>query len=103
MDHDGADRGYLFGVRAVRRKANGFSGRNATLRGFTATAISGLLGARASMLAELQLADCVIPQDNMVGSVGTGLSHVALHCLDYGRYTVACGCVGLGQACLEQS
>ncbi|WP_272828190.1 acyl-CoA dehydrogenase family protein [Paenibacillus thiaminolyticus] len=71
--------------------------------GFTATAISGLLGARASMLAELQLADCVIPQDNMVGSVGTGLSHVALHCLDYGRYTVACGCVGLGQACLEQS
>lgn len=71
--------------------------------GFTATAISGLLGARASMLAELHLADCVIPQDNMVGSVGTGLSHVALHCLDYGRYTVACGCVGLGQACLEQS
>ncbi|WP_374020043.1 acyl-CoA dehydrogenase family protein [Paenibacillus thiaminolyticus] len=71
--------------------------------GFTATAIRGLLGARASMLAELQLADCVIPQDNMVGSVGTGLSHVALHCLDYGRYTVACGSVGLGQACLEQS
>ncbi|MFD3268956.1 acyl-CoA dehydrogenase family protein [Paenibacillus dendritiformis] len=71
--------------------------------GFTTTPITGMLGARASMLAELHLADCVIPQENLVGSVGTGLSHVALHCLDYGRYTVACGCVGLGQACLEQS
>lgn len=71
--------------------------------GFTTTPITGMLGARASMLAELHLADCVIPEENLVGSVGTGLSHVALHCLDYGRYTVACGCVGLGQACLEQS
>ncbi|BFH67876.1 acyl-CoA dehydrogenase [Paenibacillus dendritiformis] len=71
--------------------------------GFSADPITGMLGARASMLAELHLADCIIRQENMVGSVGTGLSHVALHCLDYGRYTVACGCVGLGQACLEQS
>ena len=55
------------------------------------------------MIAELELDDCHIPAENIIGNVGTGLSHVALTCLDYGRYTVACGCVGLGQACLEES
>ncbi|WP_246070443.1 acyl-CoA dehydrogenase family protein [Paenibacillus kobensis] len=71
--------------------------------GFSRTPITGMMGVRGSMLAELRLEDCVIPQQNLLGLVGIGLSHVALNCLDYGRYTVACGCVGLGQACLEQS
>lgn len=71
--------------------------------GFSRMPITGLLGARASMIAELRLDNCRIPKDNVIGRVGTGLSHVALNCLDYGRYTVACGCVGLAQACLEQS
>ncbi|BFH66564.1 MAG: acyl-CoA dehydrogenase family protein [Paenibacillus dendritiformis] len=65
--------------------------------------MSGLLGARASMLAELSFENCRIPAANLVGQVGTGLSHVALSSLDYGRYTIACGCVGLAQACLEAS
>jgi alkylation response protein AidB-like acyl-CoA dehydrogenase len=55
------------------------------------------------MLAELFLDNCRVPAENMLGSEGGGLTHVALSCLDYGRYTVACGCVGLAQACLEQS
>jgi hypothetical protein len=71
--------------------------------GFECTPINGLLGARASMIAELTLDNCRIPKENLVGAVGTGLSHVALTCLDYGRYTIALGCVGLAQACLEQS
>lgn len=71
--------------------------------GFSVTPIGGMLGVRASMLAELTMEDCFIPADCLIGGIGTGLSHVALHCLDYGRYTVAAGCVGLGQACLEQS
>jgi glutaryl-CoA dehydrogenase (non-decarboxylating) len=49
------------------------------------------------------LHDCAIPTANLVGGVGTGLSHVALSCLDYGRYSVAWGSVGLGQACMEDS
>lgn len=65
--------------------------------------MSGLMGNRASMLAELQFEDCVIPKENMIGKEGMGLSHVALNSLDYGRYTIAWGCVGLGQACLEKS
>lgn len=72
-------------------------------KGFSTKPIKNLMGARASMIAELELDDCHIPAENIIGNVGTGLSHVALTCLDYGRYTVACGCVGLGQACLEES
>lgn len=65
--------------------------------------ISGLLGARASMIAEITLNQCRVPKENLIGQVGMGLSHIGLTCLDYGRYTIALGCVGLGQACLEES
>lgn len=71
--------------------------------GFTREAITGMMGFRASMGAELTFANCRIPEENMVGRCGSGLTHVALSCLDHGRYTVACGCVGIGQACLEDS
>lgn len=71
--------------------------------GFMDEAMSGLLGARASMIAKLTFESCQVPSDNLLGQVGTGLSHVALFCLDYGRYTIACGCVGLAQACLTAS
>ena len=55
------------------------------------------------MIAELHLEQCRIPKENLLGQVGMGLSHVALPCLDYGRYTIACGCVGLAKACLDAS
>ncbi|MEH2382486.1 MAG: acyl-CoA dehydrogenase family protein [Nostoc sp.] len=63
--------------------------------------ISGMLGVRASMLAELYFHDCRIPQDNLVGRLGFGFSYVASSALDYGRYSVAWGSVGIAQACLE--
>jgi alkylation response protein AidB-like acyl-CoA dehydrogenase len=53
------------------------------------------------MLAELRLEDCCIPRRNLVGQVNFGFSHVAATALDYGRYSVAWGCVGIGQACVE--
>lgn len=63
--------------------------------------ISGMLGVRASMLAELQFQDCRIPLENLVGRLGFGFSYVASSALDYGRYSVAWGSVGIAQACLE--
>lgn len=69
--------------------------------GLTIKPISGMLGVRASMLAELQLDNCQIPQENLVCRQGFGFSHVAASALDYGRYSVAWGCVGIAQACLE--
>lgn len=63
--------------------------------------ILGLLGLRASMTASLQLEGCRIPGDNLVGRKGLGISHVAAVALDSGRYSVAWGCVGILEACLE--
>jgi len=69
--------------------------------GFSVKPISGLLGVKASMLAELTFENCSIPAENMIGRVGFGLAWVASAALDYGRYTVAWGCIGIAQGCLE--
>jgi glutaryl-CoA dehydrogenase (non-decarboxylating) len=63
--------------------------------------ISGMLGTRASMLAEVRMSDCRVPRENLVGREGVGLTHVLPSTLDFGRYSVAWGCVGIAQACLE--
>ncbi len=69
--------------------------------GFSTTPIQRMLGLRGSMMAELHMKQCLIPKENIIGNIGFGISHVASSALDFGRYTVAWGCVGLGQACLE--
>ena len=71
--------------------------------GLTVKPISGMLGFRAAMLGELQIEECVVPKENIVGRVGFGFSHVGGTALDFGRYCVAAGSVGLGRACLEAS
>lgn len=71
--------------------------------GFTIQPMRGLLGTRASMLAELHLEGCRVPKANLIGGPGMGFGTVALSALDVGRYSVAWGCVGIGQACLEAS
>jgi hypothetical protein len=62
-----------------------------------------MLGARGSMLAELHMEGCRVPSENLVGREGAGFAYVASTALDLGRYTVAWGCVGIGQACLDAS
>ncbi|TVP65626.1 MAG: acyl-CoA dehydrogenase [Nodularia sp. (in: Bacteria)] len=69
--------------------------------GLTIKPISGMLGVKASMLAQMHLDNCCIPQKNLVCRHGFGFSHVASSALDWGRYSVAWGCVGITQACLE--
>jgi len=69
--------------------------------GLTIKPIFGMLGVRGSMLAELHLHDCKIPSENLVCRQGLGFSHVASSALDHGRYSVAWGCVGIAQACLD--
>ncbi|NOJ71677.1 acyl-CoA dehydrogenase family protein [Paenibacillus alvei] len=71
--------------------------------GLSIEPINGMYGTRASMLAELRLNDCRIPKENILGKEGTGFPYVALHVLEYGKYSVACGAVGIAQACLEDS
>lgn len=63
--------------------------------------ILGMLGIRGSMTASVHLEGCRIPAENLVGRRGLGVSHVAAAALDSGRYSVAWGCVGILQACLD--
>jgi len=70
---------------------------------FNIIPINDMLGFRSAMLAELHMDDCKIPEKNLVGKPGFGFSHVAGSALDSGRYTIAWGCLGLGQACKEAS
>ncbi len=71
--------------------------------GLSVKPIFGMLGVKGSMLAELHFNNCRIPQENLVCRQGFGFSHVASSCLDYGRLSVAFGCVGIAQASLEAS
>ncbi|MBJ8015080.1 acyl-CoA dehydrogenase family protein [Bacillus cereus group sp. N34] len=71
------------------------------LPGIRVTPIKSVLGTTASMLAEITLEEVSIPRENILGQKGVGVSFVATSCLDYGRYTIAWGCVGIGQACLD--
>ncbi|QWR77832.1 acyl-CoA dehydrogenase family protein [Candidatus Magnetomonas plexicatena] len=71
--------------------------------GFSIAQITDTFGFRAAMMAELTMDNCLIAEENMVGRIGFGVTHVATHALDYGRYTVGWGCVGLARACLEAS
>lgn len=71
--------------------------------GLSIIPIRGMLGTRGSMLAELHLQNCRIPAENLIGGTGFGLASVATSALDIGRYSVACGSVGIAQAALDAS
>lgn len=71
--------------------------------GFSISPITGILGTRASMVAELFLEDCRIPARNLLGGRGFGMASIASSALDIGRYCVAWGSVGIIRACLEDS
>jgi len=70
--------------------------------GFEARTIHGKLGLRGQATAELFLDNVRVPAANMLGEEGQGFK-IAMTTLDKGRVSVAAGCVGLVQACLESS
>ena len=70
--------------------------------GFSSSAIHGKLGLRASDTAELSLDAVEVADDALLGEVGDGF-RVAMSALDSGRYSVAAGCVGICQGCVDAS
>jgi alkylation response protein AidB-like acyl-CoA dehydrogenase len=68
--------------------------------GFAATRIKGKLGLRAQDTAELALDGVRVPDANRLGGEGDGFK-VAMSALDNGRISLAAGCVGIAQGCLE--
>src|SRR5579859_7380693 len=70
--------------------------------GFQPQPIHHKLGLRGSDTAAISLDDVEVSDDQMLGQVGDGFK-VAMSNLDSGRYSVAAGCVGICQGCLDAS
>jgi hypothetical protein len=70
--------------------------------GFSAQPIKGKLGLRAQDTGELTLDGVRVPAENVLAGEGDGMK-VALSALDNGRISLAAGCVGIAQGCLDAS
>jgi alkylation response protein AidB-like acyl-CoA dehydrogenase len=68
--------------------------------GFSATPIKGKLGLRAQDTAEVFLDGVRVPDSSRLGAEGDGFK-VAMSALDNGRISLAAGCVGIAQGCLD--
>ncbi|UFZ04094.1 acyl-CoA dehydrogenase family protein [Bradyrhizobium ontarionense] len=60
-----------------------------------------MLGFRAAHLAQIEIKDCEVPAENLVGRPGSALHYLAPYALDFGRVSIAWACVGMLRACLE--
>jgi alkylation response protein AidB-like acyl-CoA dehydrogenase len=70
--------------------------------GFEARPLKGKLGLRAQDTAELTLDGVRVPDAARLGDEGAGFK-VAMSALDNGRISLAAGCVGIAQGCLDAS
>ena len=70
--------------------------------GFSSQEIHGKLGLRSSDTASLALDGVEVGDDALMGEVGDGFK-IAMSALDNGRYSVAAGCVGICQGCVDAS
>jgi alkylation response protein AidB-like acyl-CoA dehydrogenase len=70
--------------------------------GYQASTIEHKMGLHASDTASIALEDVEASDDQMLGEIGDGFK-VAMGALDSGRYSVAAGCVGICQGCVEES
>src|SRR5690348_12208033 len=70
--------------------------------GFQPQTIHHKMGLRGSDTAEIALDDVEVDDEAILGEVGDGFK-VAMTALDSGRFSVASGCVGICQGCLDAS
>src|ERR1043166_5433944 len=70
--------------------------------GFSSHPIKGKLGLRAQDTAELSLDGVRVPDANRLGELDGGF-RVAMSALDVGRISLAAGCGGIAQGCLDAS
>jgi alkylation response protein AidB-like acyl-CoA dehydrogenase len=73
-----------------------------SLPGFSSQSIHGKMGLHGSDTASLALDEVPVGPEAILGEVGDGFK-VAMSALDSGRYSVAAGCVGICQGCVDES
>jgi butyryl-CoA dehydrogenase len=70
--------------------------------GYKPQPIEHKMGLHASDTASIALEDVEVDDDALLGTIGDGFK-IAMSSLDSGRYSVAAGCVGICQGCVEES
>jgi len=70
--------------------------------GYQAQTIEHKMGLHASDTASISLDEVKVGPNDILGEVGDGFK-VAMSALDSGRFSVAAGCVGICQGCVEES
>jgi len=70
------------------------------MKGFSTAQKLDKLGMRGSDTAELVFENCEVPEDNVLGKVGSGVN-VLMSGLDYERAVLAAGPLGIMQACMD--
>lgn len=69
-------------------------------KGFSQAQKLDKLGMRGSNTCELVFEDCEVPEENVLGSIGTG-ARVLMSGLDYERVVLSGGPLGIMQACMD--
>jgi len=69
-------------------------------KGFSTAQKLDKLGMRGSNTCELVFQDCEVPQENVLGAVGSGVN-ILMSGLDYERAVLAAGPLGIMQACMD--
>jgi len=70
--------------------------------GYSSQVIEGKMGLHGSDTASMSFDEVEVPDDALLGEVGDGFK-IAMSSLDSGRYSVAAGCVGICQGCVDES
>ncbi|HRQ60464.1 MAG TPA: isovaleryl-CoA dehydrogenase [Alphaproteobacteria bacterium] len=70
------------------------------MKGFSTAQKLDKLGMRGSNTCELVFQDCEVPEENVLGAVGTGVK-ILMSGLDYERVVLAGGPLGIMQACMD--
>lgn len=64
--------------------------------------IKGLMAGKAAHIAEIEINNLEIPEENVLGNVGGGFAFVGNTALDYGRYSIAWAATAVAGAALEE-
>ncbi len=70
--------------------------------GFEPQEVHHKMGLRGADTASIALDDVEVGEEDLLGEVGQGFK-IAMSALDSGRFSVAAGCVGVCQGCVEES
>ncbi|MFN0263881.1 isovaleryl-CoA dehydrogenase [Tepidamorphus sp. 3E244] len=70
------------------------------MKGFSTAQKLDKLGMRGSDTCELVFEDCEVPEENVLGQVGSGVN-ILMSGLDYERAVLSAGSVGIMQACMD--